>query len=767
MLLLYLSLSWLIGIFLGAEFFSQWLYAGLVIIPFLFFFYFQRKKRGLLIIPLCFLVFLGGLTLSHFYFTGLEKDSITIYQGQVVEIRGRVEGDVEPIAKGQRLYLVAREIKIGEEWQKAKGEILVWASSFPSYNYGDFLEVKGELKAGKGKRISGVIFYPKIKLLSSEEGSPFLEAIYNLRHRLSKVLLQVFPEPQGSLAQGLLLGIRGYIPKSLWEDFAKTGTAHILAISGLHVSILAGIFLSFGAWAFGRHCPIYILLALFGIWLYALLSGLRPPVMRASIMGTIFLFALFLGRPKSSIIALSFAGALMVGIEPRLLWDISFQLSFLAMAGLILFSPFFQSWGKRTPIPTPIIDSLAYTSGAIIGTFPLIAYHFNIISFVGLPATFFALPSLPFIILTSAFVAGIGLFSLPLAKVLGWITWLFITYLIMLVEAFASLPKAFLIVKGISPVWIWAYYFGLGTVILFPRRLKGLFRWVKERGTYLFTKLPKRELTFALLLIAILIWTAYLTLPDPRLMVSFIDVGNGDAILIQKGMRQILIDGGPNPQALNLALGKRIPFWDRTIEVIISTHPDADHLLGLIDILKRYKVNKILEPKLPFSSPIYEGWRRIIKEKGIPMIPAEAGQKIILGEIELSVLHPQRELMRDTSNDIDNNCIVIRLQIEEVSFLFAGDLREEGERELLLRRARLSSTVLKVAHHGSRTSTSAEFLAVVNPKVAVISVGENPFGHPHPEVMERLKGRFVYLTKERGTIDFFTDGKRLWVRTEK
>jgi len=769
-LLLYLSLSWIAGIYWGSQFFWPWIYISAVIFIFCFFLSLWRRKGWFILISVCLLSFSGGLALSHFYFADLQKYGIAYYQGQVIEIRGRLDQDPQVINKGQRFFLAVEEIRLQEKWDRAKGRVLVWSSPFPLLNYGDLIEVKGKLEEGEG--ISGVLFYPQMRLLSRHDGSPVVKALYSLRQRLSRVLSCALPEPQGSLAQGLLLGIRGNIPQSLRDTFSRTGTAHLLAISGLHMSILAGILLSVSAWVFGRHRPIYILIALLGLWLYAFLTGLRPPALRAGIMGTIFLVALFLGRPRSGIVALSFAAALMVGLKPLLLWDVSFQLSFLAMAGLLLIAPLFQAWGRKTPLPLPVIDSLAFTSGAIIATWPLVAHYFRMVSLVGLPATFFALPSLPFIIPTSAMVGVMGLICMPLAKALGWIDWLFLSYLIAVVEAFSSLPKAFLEVKSISSHWIYGYYFALGLLFWFPRRrLIYLLCRFKEVIIWLYPRLPKRGLALSLLLIAILIWTAFLSLPDPRLIVSFLDVGNGDAILIQKGMRQILIDGGPHPQALTLALGERLPFWDKTIDLVVLTHPDTDHLWGLLEVLDRYKVNKVLQPPIFLRTPIYKEWHKLIHERRIPVVPATSGQKIVLGDIELYVLHPQEKLLRDTEDDFDNNSVVLKLVMGEVSFLFTGDLREEGERELLLQRARLKSTVLKVAHHGSQTSTSAPFLTVVNPSIAVISVGQNnPFGHPHPEVVQRLRERLserVYLTSEKGTIDLFTDGKRLWLKTEK
>jgi len=280
----------------------------------------------------------------------------------------------------------------------------------------------------------------------------------------------------------------------------------------------------------------------------------------------------------------------------------------------------------------------------------------------------------------------------------------------------------------------------------------------------------KRWLTLALLVIAILVWSVALTTPDDKLHVSFLDVGQGDAILIQTPSRQnILIDGGPDPQAINLELSKKLPFWDRTIDLVVSTQPHADHITGLVEVLGRYKVKQVLEPGVPYDSSIYREWVKLVKEKQIKNGIARAGQEIDLGSgIRIEVLNPPAKLFEGTSHDVDNNGVVLRLSWGEVSFLFTADIRQEAEFELIGQRANLRSTVLKVAHHGSKTSTTPQFLAAVAPEVAVISVGaDNPFGHPGPEVVGRLEDRLgedrVYRTDENGTTEFITDGDRLWV----
>ena len=806
--LIYLSCAWMVGIFLGAIFNLPLtlIFIGLIPLPLLF--WFHHHRRMIILISLCVIAFFGGACHFQSSLPPTGERSLQFYNDHgIVTINGIINTDPEVREKTIHLHLSATDIKLDEEWQKVSGTALLFVPRYPTYEYGDVLLMTGKLEtppqlddfdykdylANQG--IYSTMLYPKIEILEKGKGFKPLVWVYSLRNRLSQTLAEVLPEPQASLAQGIILGKRGTIPSPLRDDFTRTGTAHLLAISGLHLSIVAGILLSLGIWLFGRRRYTYLWLALGVIWLYALLTGMHPPVVRAAIMVSLFLTAELLGRQRSAITALAFAAAVMVGISPQILWTAAFQMSFLAMAGLIFIFPPLQAIGRRAVNATlgedgPAVrianiatDSFSVTLGAVIAVWPLIAYYFGIVSFVGPLATFLALPALPGIIIIGALAGGLGLIALPIAYLVGWLAWLFLSYMLLVVNAFAALPLSSVEVRSVDTNLIAGYYFVLAVVIWLNGNRKKLANlmpkanWLKSGATKssnLVSRLPKRWVIPPLLVIAILVSVAAATMPDDNLHVSFLDVGEGDAILIQTPAHQdILVDGGPNPQAISLGISKKLPFWDRTIDLVILTHPHVDHLTGLLEVLQRYKVKQVLYPDLDYDSPLYDEWLSLIKEKDIEHTIAQAGQQIDLGEgVVIEVLNPPASLLTDTESDIDNNGVVLRLSMGDASFLFTADIFWEAEFELITRRANLESTVLKVAHHGSDTSTTEEFLAVVNPQVAVISAGaEDKFGHPSDEVMERLtkivgKDK-IYLTAESGTIEFTTDGQRLWVEVER
>lgn len=261
--------------------------------------------------------------------------------------------------------------------------------------------------------------------------------------------------------------------------------------------------------------------------------------------------------------------------------------------------------------------------------------------------------------------------------------------------------------------------------------------------------------------------------PDTRVHVYFLDVGQGDATLIQQGNTDILIDGGPSPQAIDTQLGKMLPFWDRSIELVVMTHPHADHLAGLVEVLSRYDVGRALYPNVAcaeysdYDVNLFQEWVNLLSEKQIQSTLAQSNQELSIGDITIDVLNPPTTPLLGTESDVDNNSVVLEVSSGAVSFLVTGDLQWEGEHEMAYSRRLPQATVLKVGHHGSDTSSKEEFLNVVMPQIAVISVGENTYGHPMPEIVQRLTARVgegnLYRTDQRGTVEFITDGKRLWI----
>jgi len=787
------------GIFLGSVFGLPLpvLLIGLVPLPLLL--VRRLRRRAFVLTILCVLVLCGGILRFLSGPSSVDESHLLSYADRAtVEIRGMVSGDPEVGGKTTHLPFSVQAIDIDGRWQDMTGSVLLFVPPYPAYAYGDVLQVTGELAvpgqlegfdyaaylARQG--IHATMLYPSIEVLDTGQGFRPLAWVYSLRQRLSRSLAEVLPEPQASLAQGVILGMRGGIPQSLKSDFSRSGTTHLLAISGLHLSIAAGIVLEIGARLFGRRRHGHIWLALAGVWFYAVITGMNPPVLRAAIMVSLFLTAEMLGRQRSAITALAVAAAVMTGASPETLWDVSFQLSFLAMVGLVSVSPFLQSWmrqavdrvlGERgvvAPAARYVADNLGVTLGVIITVWPLIAYHFGIVSFVAPLATLLALPALPWVIVAGTLAAGLGIVAMPVAQVVGWLAWLFASYMLVVVSGMAGIPRSSIEAASVNAAPVLAYY-GVFAAAIWLRRYWPRASGAVRKSTGVLVALPRRWVMPPLAAAAVLTTIVAISMPDDNLHVSFLDVGQGDAILIQTPARQdILVDGGPSPRDTMLALSTKMPFWDRTIDLLVLTHPHADHLTGLLEVMQRYKVRQVLYPPLEADCPLCGEWLRLVDEKGVESTIARAGQRIDLGSagITIDVLNPPPPAPAGVPLDTDDASVVLRICAGQVSFLLTGDIKELAESELIMRRANLDSTVLKAGHHGSDTSTSQAFLAVVSPRVAVISVGaDNRFGHPGEGVLERLIEEVgpenVYRTDLDGTIEFITDGESLWVRTDR
>jgi len=291
---------------------------------------------------------------------------------------------------------------------------------------------------------------------------------------------------------------------------------------------------------------------------------------------------------------------------------------------------------------------------------------------------------------------------------------------------------------------------------------------------YRLDKMLSGRLLLAILLADILVWVAVVSLPDGNLHVCVFDVGQGDSILVRTPSgRNILIDTGPDPRAARVQLGKNLPFWDRQIDLLVLTQPQADHNSGAIDLLQNYNVKNIAMPPLTSNSEFSRRLNDEMNRRGLTTLSLVAGKEIALERgIRLTILHPPVGLLAGTVDDINNNTSVLKLEWDRVSFLFTSDIEQEAETYLMEKRANLHSAVLKVAHHGSRGSTCESFLAAVRPSAAVISAGaDNRFGHPHRETVEKLVaevgGNHVFNTISNGTVEFITDGIKLWRRTER
>ncbi|MEW6230763.1 MAG: DNA internalization-related competence protein ComEC/Rec2 [Chloroflexota bacterium] len=693
-----------------------------------------------------------------------------------VEIIGRVTEEPDVRDRWTYLRVQVEGLTCGDDPAPAAGAVQVRARRYPEYRYGDVLRVRGQLSeppvyedfsyrdylARRG--IYAVVNEPRIEIVARDRGNPLISRLLQLKSSLHASLVRAVPEPQASLLAGILLGLKPGIPDDLKRALATTALTHIIVISGYNISVIAGAVARATRQLLGYQASL--VLAMASILLFLFFAGWNPPVLRASLMSGLTLLASLTGRISFTEDALVLAAAAMTAHDPMALQDLSFQLSFLATAGLVLVAPSIE--GRLAFLPPVLRGPLAVSLAAQAMTAPLIAYDFHQVSLVGPLANLVALPIVPWAMLTGATTAGVGLLSPDLANVSGWTAWLTAGAIAFSAQSLGSLALASVTLPRFHVGWVWLYFI-LVVAFLSRGRLAELASSLVKNAPRL-APAPLKPVIVALLVAGSLLWLALLSLPDGRWRVTFLDVGQGDSILIQTAQGQkILVDGGPSPSAITAALGKRLPFWDRSLDLVVLSHPHEDHLAGLVEVLSRYHVTEVLEPPNLKGNPLASEWTRLVQTKGIKAVVAESGQLIKLGEEAwLEVLYPNEDHSTCSGSDANNCSIVLRLVIGRFTALLPGDLEAPGQDRLLGRADDLKALVLKVPHHGSASSLDQAFLDQVSPEVAILSLGkENQFGFPATSCLRKLEGIKVFRTDLHGNVEVTTDGRSYSIRWDQ
>ena len=708
--------------------------------------------------------------------------------GNAVVVEGVVVNDPEVHAARQRLRVAADRLTLPDgTTHPVNGHLVARVPMYPLLAYGDRVRLTGLLETPPAfetfdyraylarQGIFSQMRRVQVEVLNRGEGHPLYRLLYGLRRRAARTISLLLPEPHAALLNGILLGIEGGIPDEVMERFNATGTTHILVISGFNISILAGLFLAVGRRAFSHRLATAF--AVGAVSLYTLLVGADAAVTRAAIMGVLYILAQQWGQQTLALNSLGVAAVTMTLWRPGMLYDMGFQLSALATLALILFVPGLTAWVEaRVPVQGPhrravlnvLNEALVVTFAAQLLTTPLIVYAFGRLSLVSLLTNLLILPVQAWVMLGGGAATLAGMVWLPLGRLLAWVPWAGLAWTLAAVEWTARLPYAQVEVASFGPGPLLAVYglvLGGWWLARHPERRAALRAWLRSRRGRL-----EAVGWAALVAVAVVPWVAVPYAPDGRLHLFFLDVGQGDAVLLQApDGKQVLVDGGPDPQVLLAQLGRKLPPWDRTLDLVVTTHPDADHLGGLPEVLARYEVAALLDPELPAETALSQVWSVARADEGARLVRAVAGQVFDLGHgVRLEVLWPPRERLEGDRAD-NNNSVVLRVRYGRFCALLTGDVEAEVERRLVAEGRLTPCAVLKVAHHGSPSSTTSAFLEAVRPAVAVISVGENRFGHPDGDVLARLEaaGARIFRTDRNGTVELISDGERLWVRTAR
>jgi len=673
-----------------------------------------------------------------------------------------------------------------------RGTALARVPLFPEYRYGDRVRVVGllttpsdlpgfayrEYLAHRG--VHSVFEWARMERLGQGQASRFWALLHAARDHLRLSIARLMRSPEGALLQGIVLGIRAEIPADLYEEFNVTATSHVLVISGANVVIVTALLSRALGRALGRRTGYWLTMA--GLSIYILLVGAEMPVLRAGIMVGLYLTGRQLGRGTTTYVSLCAAALFITILAPWSLWQTSFQLSFLATTGLVFLTAPLERllnthcWERvtrpRLRQAFRVLGEMAsVTLAPQIMVLPLVATSFGRLSLVGPLANILISPAQPLIMAWGCAAALVGLcpWLLPAARVIAWVPWLLLWYTRVTVHWLSSWPSASIPLSDDGARWLGAGIFGTLLLLALARELGGFRPLIRALTA---TRPGHRGPLIAALAVLMLGLTiGYL--PDRRLHVHILDVGQGDAILITTpNGTQVLVDGGPSPNSLFAALGKAMPFWDHSLDLVVATHADNDHIAGIVPLLDRYDVGGWLDNGTEEGNPLLQECLRGLQDRQIERHVTVAGDHISLDEgISLEVINPRSGHDFSGTSASNNSSIVLLLHHGTSSFLLAGDIEAEAERALILSAPLLRADVLKVAHHGSGGSTTEEFLRAVNPRIAAISVGaDNRSGHPSPETLLRLAGvrdLLLLRTDLQGTLEFVSDGHRLWLKTER
>lgn len=638
---------------------------------------------------------------------------------------------------------------------------------------GEFKQLRGPRNPGEfdfqsfyqRKNIWGIIFQDKktkIIIVDSTQYS-FSEWVENVRQSVKTMFERSIGGEAGSLMTALIVGLREEIPKEIKQDFVDTGVIHVLAVSGLHVGYVLVIFLPIVKlfripYGWDKIAVVFTLIT------FAIFTGGKASVLRAVIMASLYVIAPLFNRKANlwNIIAVTAIGLLVY--NPAYLFDLGFLLSFTAVASIVFFYKQFEKVlperTKISNIKNPVLKYMfalfLVSLSAQIGTLPFTWMFFNRIPIISLMANVIIVPLIGLLVALGFAIVLLGSWLPFLANTFGSVVWLLSQIIFWLTHSFASLPVAFIDIKTPSVINILQYI----TIIAF---LFTLIRPVTKRKSLLL-------LVFWLNLI---VWPWILH--RPALDIIFLDVGQGDGAIIRIptsfwGKSKIMIiDAGEKKFGVDKGEKVVLPTLKhlgvKKVNLIVMTHPHSDHIGGVEALLENTQVEKIWDTRTTYRSKLYQRILTRIEQDSIPYLQMTSGKWVDdYSPLQVFVIHPDSTFAKVEDN-VNNMSVVTKLVYGDVSLLFVGDLEKEGDWEMLSFGDLNRSNVLKVGHHGSITSTTQQFLNLVQPEYAVVSVGEgNKFNHPSELVLKRLRlsGATVCRTDLEGAIWLKTDGNKIW-----
>lgn len=700
------------------------------------------KNKKIIVILICLIISIGYVSILENKYSKISdmpiKEMVTIISdiqkkeykkvctakivrnNKKILINIKMSQDIPSIKYGDSLYIEG-EFKQPEEARNYKG-----------YNYKQYL---------KTKKIIGTVELEKAKILKSSNGS----FIHNIQKYIRDTINGTLTDEEGNLLLAILLGDKDKLSEDIQESFKTSNLSHMLAVSGAHVSyIILGLTYVLQNSIIGKKngkivCIIFLLA-------FMAITNFTPSVTRACIMAILTLFSSIIYRKSDVYTNISVAALITLIFNPYSLLDLGFQLSYGGTIGIIIFIKRIQEKKSNSKVINYIKQMALVSIYANIIIIPIMMYHFNTVSFTFIISNIMASPILGIIVITGFLFIIASITVKPLTRLIAIFIKPILSILIKISQICSKLPFSNILVVTPYMFNVISYY----AIILYCIKSK---------------KNNKYKIIICLLIVLILINFIIYIFPQ-KLRIFFIDVGQGDStLIITPDKKTVLIDGGGSD---SFDVGEKVlsPYLlDRRIlkiDYVLISHFDTDHCGGILTIMEKVKAKNIIISEQAEHSENYERFKKLMIHKKIRLIEVKKGDKIKIGRYsEFKILFPTSRLLSE--NPLNNNSIVAQFNYNNFKMLFTGDIEKLAEQQILkAEKAEIRADILKVAHHGSKTSSIPEFIKAVKPKIALIGVGKNnTFGHPNQQTiknLENIKCR-IYRTDLQGEIIIKIDQK--------